>query len=258
VFNAKQRIEDGSCPEDLAKDGDIVLERLFIRFGGKAVPKTTYTEGHYTEFFEKTPRKKLSMEGIAKSTDGLDPEKHARPDLPGFSSHIAASKSGCPVCKQPLKDLMTDRTERGWRNHCQDRTCPGVLEYTIDYETSAAAVEKQEKKKPGTVVKENSPPVCDDWEFVYNIDEWMGTDGKVVPIKKLPEKEFVDSVWALIHANFSKVGTTLAWAKQLPTHGAAYAYPREALAVGARDAKDKLEEFYENAEERGWLTTGRE
>jgi hypothetical protein len=130
------------------------------------------------------------------------------------------------------------------------------LEYTINYETAVAAapIEKQGKKKSGPVVKETSPPVCENWEFVYNLYEWMDVNGKIVPIKRLPNKEFVDSIWALIHANFAKVGTTLAWAKQLPTFGVAFAYPREALDVGARDAKDKLEEFYENAEERGWLT----
>jgi hypothetical protein len=169
-----------------------------------------------------------------------------------YSSHLAAAASGCPICKKPLNSLRADKIETFWRNRCGDSDCPGVLDYTVKYETPSIP-----PKQSRIVEKEiltPAPPVCDDWTFVSNLYEWMDKDGNVVSIKQLPDKEFVDSVWALLHANFSKVGTTLAWAKQLPTFGVAYAYPREVLAVGARDAKDKLEEFYENAEERGWIT----
>lgn len=182
-----------------------------------------------------------------------------QPELVGYSSHMQAAKRGCPLCKQPLEALEAERTTDGWwKNYCRESGCRGVLEYTVNYETAAVAAEgasqKQEMRTRSPVIREDSPPVCEDWEYVYNLYEWMTVVGKVVPIKKLPEKEFVDSVWALVHVNFSKVGRTMAWVKQLPAFGAPYAYPKEALDVGARDAKDKLEEFYENAEERGWIT----
>jgi hypothetical protein len=176
-----------------------------------------------------------------------------------FSAHIAAAKSGCPVCKKPLDDLRAEHAEIGWKNRFTDTACGGILEYTITYEMRELEETKQQNKKQRQEQpKQPAPPVHADWEFVANMYEWMDKDGKIVPIKKLPDKEFVDSVWALIHMNFAKVGPTLAWAKQLPTFGTPYDYPKEAIGVGARDAKEKLEEFYENAEERGWLTTGRE
>lgn len=172
-----------------------------------------------------------------------------------FSAHIAAARAGCPVCKKPLDDLRAEHAEVGWKNRCTDSACNGVLEYTVNYEMRATEeVKPPSKKHAAEQPVQPAPEVCKNWEYVVNMYEWMDKDGNVVPIKRLSEKEFVDSVWALIHANFAKVGTTLAWAKQLPSFGVAYAYPREELAIGARDAKEKLEEFYENAGERGWLT----
>jgi hypothetical protein len=167
---------------------------------------------------------------------------------------MKAASSGCPICKKKLDDLRAEHAEIGWRNRCTDTACGGVLEYTVNYEMRVTDEEKQPARKQPV---EPAPPVCPDWEFIANMYEWMDKDGKVVPIKKLSDKEFVDSVWALIHTNFAKVGPTLAWAKQLPTYGAAYDYPRGAIGVGAKDAKEKLEEFYENAEERGWVTPAR-
>lgn len=199
-----------------------------------------------------------------------------------FDSHIAAAQSGCPICKSPMRELMAEKHNGVWRNKCwATRNCTGVMLYTIQHEVSqldpaeaaanveaaiaaelAAKIKSETKpappkeKKSGPVVDKTSPPVCEDWDYIANLYEWMTVEGKVVPIKKLPEKEFVDSVWAIIHANFAKVGPKMAWAKLLPTFGPAYAYPHEPLGVGAADAKEKLEEFYENAVERGWVTTG--
>lgn len=262
VFHIKKNIEDGHCPEELAEGGEIEINRLHIRFGGTNVVKTPYIPGQYAEFFEKTPRRKFDMKPVARSSDGLDPEKHPRPQLPGFSSHMAAAKPGCPICGEPLQPLEAERTDKGWwKNYCKERGCTGVIEYTIDYETAARAAEetqRQEAVRAKHAVQEDSPPVCENWEFVPNMYEWMTVEGKILPIKKLPEKEFVDSVWALVHANFSKVSSKMAWVKGLPTFGVPYSYPREALAIGAGDAKEKIEEFYENAVERGWVTPERE
>lgn len=172
-----------------------------------------------------------------------------------FSSHIAAAKFGCPICKKQLNDLQAEHAEIGWKNRCTDPKCDGVIEYTVNYEMRTVEEPKQQSRKSHPEhPAQPAPQVCENWEFVANMYEWMDKDGKVVPIKKLSDKEFVDSVWALIHMNFAKVGPTLSWAKQLPSFGTAYDYPREAIGVGARDAKEKIEEFYENAGERGWVT----
>lgn len=174
--------------------------------------------------------------------------------IPGFSSHMAAAKAGCPICKTPLEALRADHADPGWKNHCTVYGCTGALAYTINYETATKPTKPIHK-----IVREEvapSPPVHENWEFIVNLYKWMTVEGNVVSIKELPEKEFVDSVRALIRANFSKVSSKMAWIKGLPTFGAPYAYPKEALAVGAKDAREKIEEFYESAVEREWVTPG--
>lgn len=179
-------------------------------------------------------------------------------DEPIFSSHIAAAAAGCPKCKQPLDSMRAVREGQVWTNRCLATGCTGVTTYRVTYEyrenLSAPTSHILIPQKPVTILI----PVEATWEFIENSDEWMDVAGNVVPIDKLSLREFTDSVWGIIRANFTKVGSTFAWAKQVPQGLEIYLYPKESMEVGMQYARYKLTEFYEAGVSLGWVTPGSE
>lgn len=171
-----------------------------------------------------------------------------------FGTHMEAARAGCPICKQPLKDLWTDRVDKlTWRNRCQNPKCQGFREYRLKYEMQMA--EKPASQSPVPQRHKSTPAIKapDDWEFVDDYTRWRDIKGDVVKLKELSDDELLDAMHSLREANFAKHGSHIIWMKDLPRKPECCAYPKEKLKIGKDEALAKLEEMREVATERGLL-----
>ncbi len=101
--------------------------------------------------------------------------------------------------------------------------------------------------------RRNEAKVCDEWAWVSRMDWWMDAEGSMVRLRSLRIDELVSSVLAIRDLNFSRVTKRIAWTKQLVVPKVKYEYPEEELSVGYQEAGLKLDEFQEEANERGLL-----
>lgn len=107
--------------------------------------------------------------------------------------------------------------------------------------------------KPQKLNDEKVHKVCKNWKWVPRMDYWMNERGEQVRLSRLPLAQLVSSVFAIRDANFGRVTKRIAWTKSLVEQRIRYTYPTEELLVGYKEAGLKLEEFKEEAEERGLL-----
>ncbi len=112
---------------------------------------------------------------------------------------------------------------------------------------------KPQAQRRNTATKPEVIPVCAEWAWVERFEWWMQADGKTVRLSRLSPAEFVAAVLAIRDANFARVTVRIAWTKELVSPGVTYSYPEEGLTVGYKSAGLKLDEFKEEAEERGLL-----
>lgn len=112
---------------------------------------------------------------------------------------------------------------------------------------------KEELKVTVTKTPIREVEITEDWVWVTNLYKWMSVDGQVVPIKALSQEEFSMAAKSILRANFSRITKQRAWVEELREFPVKYKYPEGALEVGYKIAGDKLDEFYQVAEERGWV-----
>ncbi|RKY28735.1 MAG: hypothetical protein DRP83_00105 [Planctomycetota bacterium] len=109
------------------------------------------------------------------------------------------------------------------------------------------STEKQEKL--------DSTRVAKNWRWIEDFDMWMNAAGKVVPLKKLDDKEIEDAVLLIRRVNIKRRTKRIRWIKDLeevaPT--IRYTYPEDELGVGVEEAYAKLDQFYEECRSRGIL-----
>jgi hypothetical protein len=151
--------------------------------------------------------------------------------------------------------LTADITNKHWYIRCSESGCTGVLEYTVkNYLRPNTRPENTELPKP--IIKKEEPlnTICIGWDFTATPGEWMSVGGRIVPLNKLGDNEFVSSVKSLVHANLDDIGFSLDWVKKLPRFNTLYNYPLGVLKVDVRDVLTKLSEFFEDAKRRGWIT----
>jgi hypothetical protein len=91
------------------------------------------------------------------------------------------------------------------------------------------------------------------WRWPTNRDRWRTVEGDVVSLEGLKLAEFVCAVLAIRNANFSIVGASLRWTKQLTPPEFTYVYPEEELDVGVPLAKQKLADMEDEAQARSLL-----
>ena len=95
--------------------------------------------------------------------------------------------------------------------------------------------------------------VCNTWQWMYRFEWWMDADGKKVRLRRLPLAQLVSSILAIRKHNFARITKKIAWTKVLVLPTIQFVYPETLLDVGSIEASRKLEEFREEAEERGLL-----
>ncbi len=92
------------------------------------------------------------------------------------------------------------------------------------------------------------------WHWIDDFDRWMNVSGKTVPIRDLEDDEILDAMHAIRRSNFTRYSSTIAWLKELfENDPPKYDFPEEELQVGRAEALTKLEQFREEAVERGML-----
>jgi hypothetical protein len=91
------------------------------------------------------------------------------------------------------------------------------------------------------------------WEWIDDTDLWMDTTGEIVRISKLSKEEFISAVNTICEVNLSRITKKNAWVKGMQTRRVTHLYPLEAMEVGSANASEKLEEFFEIAEDNGWV-----
>jgi len=92
------------------------------------------------------------------------------------------------------------------------------------------------------------------WHWVDDFDHWMNVEGQVVRIRDLEDHELLDAMHAIRRSNFTRYSKTIAWLKELfENDPPKYEFPGEELQVGRGEALAKLEQFREEAVERGML-----
>jgi hypothetical protein len=91
------------------------------------------------------------------------------------------------------------------------------------------------------------------WEWVDDTDLWMDVTGETVRISKLSKEEFVSAITTICEVNLSRITKRNEWVKKLLTRRVQYLYPKDAIEVGSQNASEKLEEFFEVAEDKNWL-----
>jgi len=109
------------------------------------------------------------------------------------------------------------------------------------------------KKQEKAAIRSSTVKAPEYWTWIENIDKWMNTEGNIVRIANLHNDEFISAVQAIIRINFSRVTKRVLWTKELLRPIMLYEYPEEELNVGAKMAGEKLEEFREEASDRGLI-----
>ena len=113
---------------------------------------------------------------------------------------------------------------------------------------------KNEKTKAKSKQKYLSKKVTVSWRWVDDFDYWMSTEGQVILLSALSDDELLDSMQAIRLANFTRFSKTIAWLKDLyENNPPKHLYPNAELQVGRPEALTKLEQFREEAVERGML-----
>lgn len=107
--------------------------------------------------------------------------------------------------------------------------------------------------QPKKLETNNVHSVCKNWKWVPRMDYWMNERGDQVRLSRLPLAQLVSSILAIRDVNFGRVTKRIAWTKSLVEPRIKFTYPKEELLVGNVEAGLKLEEFKEEAEERGLL-----
>lgn len=104
------------------------------------------------------------------------------------------------------------------------------------------------------VPKVSAKKTVDGWRWVEDFDRWMNVEGQEVWIRDLEDHELIDSMHAIRRSNFTRYSKTIAWLKELyENNPPKYDFPKEELQVGREEALAKLEQFREEAVERGML-----
>ena len=92
------------------------------------------------------------------------------------------------------------------------------------------------------------------WGWIDDFDCWMNAEGQTVLLRALQDDELLDSMHAIRQANFTRYSKTIAWLQDLfKNNPPKYNYPEKELQVGRLKALTKLEQFREEAVERGML-----
>jgi hypothetical protein len=120
---------------------------------------------------------------------------------------------------------------------------------------------KEYQKNPDTEPEMPQPPkpeeviveVCKDWVWLSRYERWMDIEGNHVRLSSLPLDQFVCSAVAIRKANYARITSRVKWTEMLVLPKTPIPYPTAELEVGYQEAGIKLDEFKEEAAERGLL-----
>jgi len=89
--------------------------------------------------------------------------------------------------------------------------------------------------------------VSESWQWVDDFDLWMNSEGKVVELSQLSDKELEDSTILIRRLNIKRRTKRIKWVAELEEIASppVYLYPEEEFYVEQEDAYAKLDEFYE-------------
>ena len=105
---------------------------------------------------------------------------------------------------------------------------------------------------PVSKVKPDVTPAAN-WSWEARPDRWMRLNGASVRLSALSDTELVSACLTIRKANFTRVTSKLSWIKELVSPRETVPYPLDKMEVGTHEAAWKLEEFKQEAEERGLL-----
>ena len=157
--------------------------------------------------------------------------------VPGCADHALVADL---FVRQIEEGIALDKVHTKWR---------GVmcfLDLSELFEVSGKPLTTKEPKR--FVAPEN-------WSWVDEMDRWRNTEGKVVRIGEVCDKEMEDAVITIRRINIQRRTKRIEWAAELEEISSKpqYVYPEDALKVDIDEAYAKIEEFYEEFAKRGIL-----
>ena len=119
---------------------------------------------------------------------------------------------------------------------------------------SITPTQRRNREKPSIPAKSSQVKAASTaWDWEARPGRWMRLDGTCVKLSALPTAELISSCIAIQKANFVRITSKISWIKGLVSPRVPISYPIDKLNVGTHEATWKLEEFKQEAEERGLL-----